>query len=175
MNKIPYSASFVPFSTPSLNHIANPTHHLATILTTSYHPYPSLNHSTNLDCAKGPMSEKIKREVMLFLSFLAFFKHGQRQMCSQSVTPYRADPENWHITSSSLWSLWRRHLWSTIHHTYTLDPINTKKGESLIQSLVLQFWYLFSRTCSLFQSVQCMDISSSITILLYLLVTCKRH
>lgn len=109
--------------------------------------------------------------------FPAFPK--QRQLRSQLLILHRCYSENWHITSSSFWR-WYISEWQTIHstlshtlahhtHSFWLTFFNSQF--LLIQSLALRFWYAYSRTCSLFHSVQSRDNSSSLNIYLYLLVS----
>ena len=84
MNNITHSASLPPPPSPLLNHIANRTHHLATIR--GNNSFSSLSHSSNSGCVKGPKSEGVLWGLTLFWSFAASSKHRnmERDKCASN-------------------------------------------------------------------------------------------
>ena len=175
MNKITYSASLPLPSFPSLNHTVNLTHQLATIY--SNNPFPSLCHSTNKRCIKGPMSEGVLWGLTLSLYFSAFSKIMGRDKYAHNHWLLIAQTQKISISLAAVSegnTCDQNRKPYTPPHLTSSTPPSPQKDQTLIQSLVLRLSNLLSRTCVLFQSVPPID-NSSLNIRLHLVVTCIRQ
>ena len=106
---------------------------------------------------------------MLFLSFYASSKHGQRKMHSQSLIPHCsgslvAAPEDDTCDQNG--------RPSTPPHLTPSTPPSPQQVQTLTQSLVLRLWHLLSRMCVLSQSVPLIDNSSFSDLFYFILFQC---
>ena len=98
INIITHSASPPSSPSPSLNHKANLTHHLATIH--SNNPVPPLSAILAI---KGASGIQWVREFCEDWRFIDLSRLSRIMDRDKSLIPYHSDSENRHVTSSSLW------------------------------------------------------------------------
>ena len=145
MNNIIHSASLPPLPSLSLQHTANPTHHLTNIL--SNKPFPFSKATSR---AQWVMDS---REDFFYLSLLS--RNINRDKCTHSHWLLIAQTQKIGISqvaASDRDTFDRNGKPFTPFYPISSTAPTLSKCKTLIQSLALRFCYLFSRACSLFQS-----------------------